>query len=104
MNNVYGMRLSAPRIIKLNTSDADLANKKLFSPNYLQESVITGTNKYLNYPTSQEYIRSFPWVLWWSGSNSNVPNLGPDLGFTSTLYISNNTKVTSPSKNPQTQL
>ena len=104
LNNVYGMRLSAPRIIKLNTSDADLANKKLFSPNYLQESVITGTNKYLNYPTSQEYIRSFPWVLWWSGSNSNVPNLGPDLGFTSTLYISNNTKVTSPSKNPQTQL
>jgi hypothetical protein len=104
LNNVYGMQHSAPRIIKLNTADARIYNKKLFSPNYLQESVITGTNKYLNYPTSQEYIRSFPWVLWWSGSNSSVPNLGPDLGFTSALYISNNNKVSSPSKNPQTQL
>jgi hypothetical protein len=102
--NVYGMKNTAPRIIKLDTSNALLTNKKLFSPRYLQESVINDTSKYLNYPTSPQYVRSFPWVLTWSGSNSNIPNLGPDYGFTADLYIdTNKTAVSNPKNNPSLQ-
>ena len=101
--NIYGMSDTAPRIIKLDTENID-NDKKLFSPQYLQESVISGTKKYLNYPTSQDYIRGFPWVLSWSGSQANVPNLGPDLGFTAGLYIAQSqTAVITPSVNPQFQ-
>ena len=85
--NVYGMTDSAPRIIILDTNHPDLSDKNLFSPTYLQESVIVGTKKYLNYPGSPEHIRSFPWVLIWSGSNNNVPNIGPDYGFTQRMFI-----------------
>ena len=63
--------------------------KKLFTPQYLQESVIEGTKRYLNYPTSQDYIRGFPWVLWWKGDNDTIPNLGPDFGFQSTFFVTN---------------
>jgi len=102
--NVYGMVNTAPRIIKLNTYHNDLKDKNLFSPIYLQESVIVGTKKYLNYPASPEYIRSFPWVLIWSGSNDNVPNIGPDYGFTQKLYINlNSPKVTNSVVYPQIQ-
>jgi hypothetical protein len=102
--NVYGMVDSAPRIIKLKTEHPDLNNKNLFSPLHLQESVIVGTKKYLNYPASPEYVRSFPWVLIWSGSNDNVPNIGPDYGFTQRLYINlNNPRVTNPNVFPQIQ-
>ena len=104
LKNIYGMIHTAPRIIKLDTADPNLANKKLFSPQYLQESVISGTKKYLNYPTSQDYIRGFPWVLSWSGSQENIPNLGPDLGFTAGLYIAQSQNaVITPSVNPQFQ-
>lgn len=85
--NIYGMTDSAPRIIILDTNHPDLSDKNLFSPTYLQESVIVGTKKYLNYPGSSEHIRSFPWVLIWSGSNNNVPNIGPDYGFTQRMFI-----------------
>ena len=94
--NQYGMVDTAPRVIKLNTS-LELAGtggnykamKKLFTPQYLQESVIEGTKRYLNYPTSQDYIRGFPWVLWWKGDNDTIPNLGPDFGFQSTFFVTN---------------
>ena len=100
--NVYGMIDTAPRIIKLNTSESYMAGRKLFSPKYLQESLVTNTNLYVNYPTSNENIRSFPWVLWWSGSNSNIPNLGPDNGFTKTQTIGNVRSATDPN-NPSYQ-
>ena len=100
--NVYGMIDTAPRIIKLKTSETYMANRKLFSPRYLQEGRATGTNTYLNYPVSSEYIRSFPWVLWWSGSNSNVPNLGPDNGFTKSITTDIAISSTDP-RNPKYQ-
>ena len=100
--NVFGMSHSAPRIIRLNTATIS-STKKLFSTQYLQESVIEGTKKYLNYPTSQDYIRGFPWVLTWSGSNSSIPNLGPDLGFTAQFYINDDKTVVNSLSNPQLQ-
>lgn len=101
--NMYGMKNTAPRIIKLDTAAPYMANRKLFSPKYLQEGKITGTNKYLNYPVSSQFIRSFPWVLAWSGSNSNVPNLGPDLGFTTSQAIIGPAISATDPRNPQIQ-
>jgi hypothetical protein len=103
IKNVYNMSHTAPRIVKLNTAAGDMAGKKLFSPKYLQEGKVSGKNTYVNYPISTQYIRGFPWVLSWSGSNSNVPNLGPDLGFTNTQgIIGSGISVTDP-RNPQVQ-
>lgn len=101
--NMYGMRDTAPRMIRLNTAEPYMANRKLFSPKYLQEGKITGTNRYLNYPVSPQFIRSFPWVLAWSGSNANVPNLGPDLGFTTSQAIIGSAISATDSRNPQIQ-
>lgn len=101
--NMYGMKDTAPRIIQLDTSAPYMVNRKLFSPKYLQEGKITGTNKYLNYPVSSQFIRSFPWVLAWSGSNANVPNLGPDLGFTTSQAIIGSAISATDPRNPQIQ-
>jgi hypothetical protein len=102
-NNSYGMKDSAPRIVKLNTSANGI--KKLFTPQYLQESLIFGSKKYLNYPTSPEYIRGFPWVLWWKGNKATIPNLGPDYGFTadSVYYSSDIQRTVSSPNNPKIQ-
>lgn len=93
--NQYGMKDTAPRIIKLipNVDDEidGIPMKPLFSPSYLQESIISGTKKYLNYPTSPENIKGFPWVLWWKGnSKSKLPNLGPGLGFGGSSFLGSN--------------
>ena len=103
IKNVYNMEHTAPRILKLNTAAIYMAGKKLFSPKYLQEGKVSGKNTYVNYPVSTQYVRGFPWVLAWSGSNSNVPNLGPDLGFTNAQgIIGSGIAVTDP-RNPQVQ-
>jgi len=100
--NVYGMIDTAPRIIKLDTSKPYMSGRKLFSSKYLQEGRVTNTNTYVNYPTSREYVRSFPWVLWWSGSNASTQNLGPDNGFTTAQTSDNAVAVTDPN-NPAYQ-
>jgi hypothetical protein len=106
--NMYGMKDTAPRIIKLDTSiQATIPGsstpqkimKKLFTPQYLQESIIAGTKNYLNYPTSQDHIRGFPWVLWWKGDNDTIPNLGPSLGFGSSFYVTSLQPIIGPSIN-----
>lgn len=100
--NVYGMIDTAPRIIKLDTSKDYMVGRRLFSSKYLQEGTVTETNTFVNYPTSREYIRSFPWILWWSGSNASTPNLGPDNGFTKPQTADGAISVTDP-KNPPYQ-
>jgi hypothetical protein len=93
--NVYGMIDTAPRILKINTAAPYVKQRKnLFSPKYLQEGKVANKNEYVNYPVSANNIRSFPWVLWWSGSNDSIPNLGPDFGFTSKQNILNSVTVT----------
>ena len=86
------MKDTAPRIIKLEPDDNDLflglAMKPLFTPSYLQENIISGTRKYVNYPTSPENIKGFPWVLLWKGNNTSaLPNLGPGLGFGGSSFL-----------------
>ena len=95
------MKDSAPRIVRLNTNSSGM--KKLFTPAFLQESIIAGTKKYLNYPTSPAYIRGFPWVLWWKGNVSNIPNLGPDYGFSGTFDTSDIQTTVVNTNNPQNQ-
>jgi hypothetical protein len=101
--NIYGLEHTAPRIIKLDTSSSYSKGRNLFTPKFLQEGKESGTNRYVNYPSSQQYIRSFPWVMWWSGSNNSVPNLGPDLGFTSAQSLISEVRSVTDPRNPQIQ-